>query len=461
MHALSSHNNTNAYLDHKMKAIYVDDELPESTNFRDLSEVINFTLCNSLTNAIDLMSDHKFDIALCSMIAPPKLLKDFFLRFSKVLPIIAISPSDDPKLAYTAANLHARDFISTKNPKYEEMVQSLQRIRREWIEEQKEKRIDLFLHYPQNRVVLKELLMSDMPITQRIISSCVNEVQIDDAIKKAYNIRTNEILSGNPHILDSLVKMDIVIREHIGQTLSCPNCNSVNIFTNYFCNKCSDSSFRRKNMCIHITCNQVIIKKKYNHAGEIFCDNCQVYFENTSRYCNNILGFECKNCSSSFVAPAVSHSCNDCNYEKFSVNMGKWVELYKFSINQEYVNKIKDNFFSLMFVEDYLTHQNYVVQQHEKFIFNDNTFGPFDLVAYSENLTLIIITLNNESNHDIDKILEIEKLSKLSNKNIKTFAISFSVPHEALLKLLKKFDIVPLLETQNNDLINTLSKYLV
>jgi hypothetical protein len=141
--------------------------------------------------------------------------------------------------------------------------------------------------------------------------------------------------------------------------------------------------------------------------------------------------------------------------------MGKWVELYKFSINQDYVNKIKDNFFSLMFVEDYLTHQNYVVQQQEKFIFNENTFGPFDLVAYSENLTLIIITLNNESNHDIDKILEIEKLSKLSNKNIKTFAITFSVPHESLLKLLKKFDIVPLLDTQNKDLINTLSKYLV
>jgi hypothetical protein len=444
-----------------MKAVYVDEELSESTNFKDLSEVIDFTLCNSLTHAFDLMSDHKFDIALCSMIAPPKLLKEFFLRFSKILPIIAISPTDDPKLAYTAANLQARDFISTKNPNYEEIFQSLHRIRREWIEEQKEKKIELFLQYPQNRIVLKELLMSEMPITQRIISNCVNEVQINDAIKKAYNLKTNEILSENPHILDSLVRMDIVIMEHIGQTLSCPNCNSVNIFANYFCNKCNDASFRRKNMCIHITCNHVIIKKKYNHAGEIFCPNCQVYFENASRYCSNILGFECRNCTNSFVTPAVSYSCNNCNYEKFSVNMGKWIELYKFSINQDYVNKIKDNFFSLMFVEDYLALQDYVVQQHEKFIFNENTYGPFDLVAYSENLTIIIITLNNESNHDIDKILEIEKLSKLSNKNIKTFAITLSVPHEALLKLLNKFDIVPLLETQNQDLINTLSKYLV
>lgn len=114
-----------------------------------------------------------------------------------------------------------------------------------------------------------------------------------------------------------------------------------------------------------------------------------------------------------------------------------------------------------MSVEDYLVQQNFVVQQHENIIFNENTYGPFALVAYSDNLTLIIITLNNESNHDIDKILEIEKLSQLSNTNIKTFAITFCTPHEALLKLLRKFDIVPLIEMQSKDLTNTLNRYLV
>ena len=132
-------------------------------------------------------------------------------------------------------------------------------------------KIDSFLRDPQNRIVLRELLMSDLPITQRIISSCVNEIQINDAIQRSYNIKTNDILSKDPHILDSLVKMDIVIKENIGQTLSCPNCDSVDIFANYSCNKCYGASFRRKNMCIHISCNQVIIKKKYNNSGEIFC----------------------------------------------------------------------------------------------------------------------------------------------------------------------------------------------
>ncbi len=58
--------------------MYVDKELPEYTTFKDLSEVINFTLCNSLSNAFDFIRDHLFEILLCSMIAPPKLLKEFF-----------------------------------------------------------------------------------------------------------------------------------------------------------------------------------------------------------------------------------------------------------------------------------------------------------------------------------------------------------------------------------------------
>ena len=75
-----------------------------------------------------------------------------------------------------------------------------------------------------------------MPISQRIVSNRINEIQIDDSIKKAYDIKTNEILVKNPNILDTMVKMNVVIKEHMGQTLACLNCNSVKIYTNYYYN---------------------------------------------------------------------------------------------------------------------------------------------------------------------------------------------------------------------------------
>lgn len=50
------------------------------------------------------------------------------------------------------------------------------------------KRLTIFYDDTKNRIVLKELLITDLPITQRIISIRVSELQINEIIKKAYHI---------------------------------------------------------------------------------------------------------------------------------------------------------------------------------------------------------------------------------------------------------------------------------
>jgi len=444
----------------RIKTIVVDEQLSESSYLQDAVEDIEFTLCNSLSNAFNVLDNQNFDIALCNMNAPPKLLKEFFQKYNKVLPIIAFSSSDDPRLAYVAANLKARDIIFSKQLNYKEISQTLQRIRFEWVEEQKEMMIDHFLQEPQNRVILRELLISDLPISQRIVSSCINEIQIDDSIKKAYDIKTNEILIKNPAILDTMVKMNVVIKEHIGQTLACLNCNSVNIYTNYYCNNCNSSKFKRKDLFFHVQCNQIIPVKTYNQSGEILCPQCIVYFGDIPSNRYSILGFECTYCNKTFATPSISYSCNDCNYEKFSLNSARWIELYKFKIRDDYVNRIKSNFFLLMQLEDLLGQSGSILKHHEHYIDNDNSFGPFDLIAYSQITTLIFITLNNDLTRDIEKILEIEKLSTMSSKKVKTFAISFAHPVKSILNLLMKFNIVSVVETENKDIQSILIKSL-
>ncbi|MDN5847299.1 MAG: hypothetical protein L0H53_13615, partial [Candidatus Nitrosocosmicus sp.] len=333
-----------------------------------------------------------------------------------------------------------------------------QRIRFEWVEEQKGRMIDQFLQEPENRVILRELLISDLPISQRIVSNCINEIQINDSIKKAYDIKTNEILIKNPDILDTMVKMNVVIKEHIGQTLACLNCNSVNIYTTYYCNNCNSSKFKRKDLFFHTPCNQIIPVKQYNQSGEILCPQCIICFEDTPSNCYNILGFECTDCNKAFATPSISYGCNDCNYEKFSLNSARWIELYKFRIRDDHVNRIKGNFFLLMQLEDFLGQSGYIVKHHERYIDNDITFGPFDLIAHSQIATLIFITLSNDLTRDIEKILEIEKLSTMSSKKVKTFAISFTPPVKSILNLLKKFNIVSVVEKENKDIQSVLIK---
>ncbi len=96
------------------------------------------------------LDNQNFEIALCNLNAPPKLLKAFFQKYSEVLPIIAFSSSDDPRLAYVAANLKDKDIKFSKQLNSKEISRTLQRIRFEWVEEQKGRMIDQFFQESEN-----------------------------------------------------------------------------------------------------------------------------------------------------------------------------------------------------------------------------------------------------------------------------------------------------------------------
>ncbi|HYF99525.1 MAG TPA: hypothetical protein VD815_05500 [Candidatus Saccharimonadales bacterium] len=458
MNLISSETKFNHVESNIKKALVIDEHLNDSSYMQDPVDGIEFNFCNSLSDAFNVLDNQYFNIVLCNMDASPKLLREFFQKYNQILPLIAFSSSDDPKLAYLAANLKAKDIIFSKQLDYKEVSQTLQRIMSEWVEEHKGMMIEQFLQDPQNRVILRELLFSDLPISQRIVSNCINEIQIDDSIRQAYDIKTNEILIKNPNILDTMVKMNIVVKEQIGQTLACLNCNSVNIHTNYYCNTCNSSKFKRKDLFIHALCNQVIPVKKYAQSGEIMCPHCLVYFDDTPSNGYNIKGFECTCCSKAFATPSISYSCNDCNYENFSLNSAKWVDLYEFRVREDYVNKIKNNFFLLMQLEEFLCKSGYKVKHHERLMNNDNSCGPFDLIAYSQMTTLIFITLTSDLNRDIEKIFEIEKLSAMISNEVKTFAISYSAPVRLIQNLLKRFNIVSVVETENKDIHSVIAQ---
>lgn len=450
MQISTSKTNLNVVELSRLRALIIDEQLDEQPYLNENVEGIEYTLCGSLSKAFDILDNQIFDVAVCNMNAPPPLLKEFFQKYNLVLPILAFSSSVDPRLAYDAAQLNAKDFIFSKQLDYREISQTLKKIRSEWVEEQQGMMVADFLQEPQNRVILRELLVSDLPISQRIVSNCINEIHLDDSIKKAYNIKTNEILTKNPNILNSMVKMNVVIKEKIGQTIACPNCDSVNIYANFYCSNCNSSRFKRKELFFHRRCNHIIAVKKYSKSGEIHCNECMVHFENTPLNCYNVLGFECLHCDKAFATPSTLYSCNECNYEKFDLNSAKWIDLYKFKIRDEYVNKLKSNFFSLMQLEDFLTQSGFTVKHYEYYRENQHFHGPFDLIAHSQMTTLIFITLANDLTRDIEKILEIEKLPATYGKKLKTFAISAAPPVKSIQNLLKKFNITTLVEDENN-----------
>jgi len=113
-----------------------------------------------------------------------------------------------------------------------------------------------------------------------------------------------------------------------------------------------------------------------------------------------------------------------------------------------------------MQLEDFLTQSGFAVKHYDRYTENHDSFGPFDLIAYSPMRMLIFITLGNDLTRNIEKILEIEKLSTVSKKNIKTFAISKIRPVNSIQNLLKKFNIDSICEDENKDIKSILIKSL-
>ena len=445
----------------KIDAIYIDDDIStHKVITKVIGENIHLTVCDSLYTAFDIIESKNYDIILCDMGASPEILKEFFIKYSQKIPIIAISSSMDPKTAFAAARMGAKDYITKNQEDLKNISKLLHKVYSNWIKDKEQKNSMKLLNDPNIRIVLKDLINTELPITSRINSSFTTDIQINDTIKNAYDIQANDILAKHPYILKSLIKLEFIIKESIGQTLACPNCKSVNIFAHYFCDNCKNSNFKSKEVTIHNNCNEIILDKKIHRQGQLLCSHCKIFFVNTPSECYNMIGYQCNTCNNTFIHPSTSYTCNNCNLYRFSINEGSWVELYKYNLEQENLNNIKKNIFLLRNLEQFLKDIGFTVKQYEKFVSDENSFGPFELIAFKDKEILLFIILSNDLKHNLSRIFEIDFASKMMDKEIKSFAVAFFEPPEIVLMLLKKFGITPLVKEDEMDIVKEIRKYI-
>ena len=156
----------------------------------------------------------------------------------------------------------------------------------------------------------------------------------------------------------------------------------------------------------------------------------------------------------------MNYSCNSCNFNNFNIHEVKWKELYKYTLNTENINKVKNNLFLLNHLEDIFKNAGYLVKQYEKFVNNEQPFGPFELVAYKDKYVYIFIILSDELEHSLSRIFELDFTSKFVDKEIKPFAIALFPPQEIILKLLKKFNIIPIIKDDMKDILSEINEHI-
>lgn len=445
----------------KLNVFYIDQDIEfQKALAENVDDAITFTMCDSINTALENIESSKYDMILCDISFPYGLLNELFQRFSNEIPIVCISSSNEPKVAYSAARLGAEDYIQKSETNHTRIPKILHNVFLNWIKDKVQKNSIEVLNDLNIRIALKDLINTDLPIHQTINVSLENEIQINDKIKDLYNIHVNEILKKHPYVLKSLTAIGFIQKEFVGQTLSCPNCKSVKIVPHYICDKCKNIRFEKVVIPIHIVCGKINMRSKSGSENKLLCPDCMVYYENTPTQCNNVSGYQCVKCDNTFTSPSITFRCNNCNLKDFDISEGKWVELFNYKLNKQSLNKFKKNIFLLSELEESLTGLGFTVQQYEEIKGIDNTFGPFELVAYRDDKIMIFTILNNDLQNNLRRIFEMDFASKISGEKTIKFAIDFFIPQDVTLRLLEKFGIIPIVEADFKEMINEIKMHL-
>jgi hypothetical protein len=134
--------------------------------------------------------------------------------------------------------------------------------------------------------------------------------------------------------------------------------------------------------------------------------------------------------------------------------------LVRYNLQQENLDKIKKNIFLLINLEQFLKDTGFIIKQYEKFVIEDRSFGPFELIAFKNKEVLLFIILSNDLQHNLSRIFEMDFASRITDKEIKCFAVAFFEPQEIVLRLLSKFSIIPLVKENTIDIVKEIEKYI-
>ena len=88
----------------------------------------------------------------------------------------------------------AKDYINKNQEDLKSISKSLHKVYLNWIKDREKKNSMQLLNDPNIRIVLKDLINTELPITQRIRTYFTTDMQINDTIKNTYNIQANDIL---------------------------------------------------------------------------------------------------------------------------------------------------------------------------------------------------------------------------------------------------------------------------
>jgi CheY-like chemotaxis protein/Zn finger protein HypA/HybF involved in hydrogenase expression len=433
-----------------LKVLYVDeDRFAQSNIQKNIDKSIQIESCFSGEAALQRLKTNKFDAILCDLKLTNPDISKIFAEYSSQIPLVAISTSDDPRLVQLATKTGALDFITKNDKGVRRLPKSLHTVTTEWVKRNKLSNISQLLENHNSQKILKYFVESDLPIKQKIDCEVIYDWKSSDAIKDMNAT------------LESLVKAGYIIKEPTELILTCPKCNSRNIRLHYLCQNCNNSDFNKGDILEHNKCGYSGLEDKFKDGDALVCPKCRKqlkligvdYFKVESAY-------TCAKCSHFFTTPELRYSCNACGHDTFRISDGKWTELFTYRINPDKITRIKQTIVSLSPIKNFLEEKGFLIESNVNPSLKYTTATKFDLVARSQDQTILLIILGSDIEENFARIVDLDTVSKTMPGKISKYAVIFSEPREVTRSLLKRFGIVTILvENVNNILEKFEEKY--
>ena len=190
-----------------------------------------------------LLKNTKFDTILCNLDLSDSSLLNIFKLYSSKIPIIALSQDDSPKAVQVATKLGAKDFILKDKLNIKWIPRSLHSVVQQQRKHDKRSRLQSVLNNSDARVILKEMLNSNLPIVQRVYSTQLNKLEVNEVINDMYKLNINDVLKKGTNAIELLSSSDLVIKRQLEMSIACPQCRSPDLISHYLCPFCNQSDF--------------------------------------------------------------------------------------------------------------------------------------------------------------------------------------------------------------------------
>lgn len=420
---------------------------------------IQMTVYDNYGKAFDLVQTTKFDVIICDILEDSTIAEDFILGYSKSIPMAVFYRSSDLQFVLKTAKLGIKHIISSDEIAIKYLTKTLHTIYSDWTKREKKFLLKPVLEDPNMKIILHDMLVTELPIFQKIRSYFTIEVDINQVIKESYDLKVNELIKSNSDIIDSLVKEKFLIKNKVKNILVCPNCDSIDLDINFQCHSCDNKLFAKYDEVFkHENCGYTGLKHDFMSGSNYYCPKCNVRIENIDDCVSKPL-YYCQKCLIFFEEPLTNFRCNFCDFGPFAHIDGRTKIVNRFDINPALEKEFKKNFFILEKVSGYLSNLGYGLSYNEKSDTNITTDTLFDLVARKEDQIVIFVVLTSYLQYNIELLYQLEMLHSGSTK-AKPIVLSLDEPDQLIINILLKFKMFLIVSDNAKEILEKTKKYL-